>query len=142
MSDRNNSTCSNGFVSKKNGAAKLADWPRIMLVYFLLFVPGSGSTLFNKVRSQIFRKCLHAHTHTRTRAHAHTHTHSVFSLIFVHIPLTSLSPTINILPVRLDKSVGFGRFMEKKKVGEVSTDRWGVNGKMGGERELWDFCGG
>lgn len=44
------------------------------------------------------------------------HTFSV-ALIFVHIPLTSFSPAINTLHVRLDPRKVFSWFMEKSKNG-------------------------
>lgn len=103
----------------------------MIVVYFLYCIPESSTTLFCKIRWQIFQIGLH------------TFPLSLFySLIFAHIPLTSLSPAINILHVRLDESEGFSRFMEKKeeKMGEVSIDRWGVNGKREGGK-LWAFAG-
>lgn len=92
------------------------------------------------------RKCQHFFLGTKMTnfPKPSTHSLSVFhSLIFVHIPLTSLSPAINILHVRLNESKGFSCFMEKKeeKMGEVSIDRWGVNVKKGGVRELGAFAG-
>lgn len=103
---------------KKNRAAKLGGLAKNNDSLFSVICPRQRQHFIQQSKIANFPKMsprTHARTHTRTRAHSHTH--SVFSLIFVHIPLTSLSPTINILPVRLDKSVGFGHFMEKKKGG-------------------------